>query len=101
MTSRQTHLTGHDGGEAVQLIHQHQVPQSSGVKEEGDALLQRHAATELWLIVIIPQVCDLVEVTVKHTTLWSYHLYGCKLSKDIDDKRVTDNLLVSKLRSTE
>ena len=56
------HLTVHDGGEAVHLVHHHQVLQGAGREEKRISLLYGHGTAELWLIVIVAQVGDLVQV---------------------------------------
>lgn len=63
-----TNLTGHDGRQALLFIHQHQVLERPGLEEEGVSLLQRHGRGELGLVIIIPQVGDLVKVTNTTTT---------------------------------
>lgn len=64
-----TNLTGHDGRQALLLVHQHEVLQRPRLEEEGVSLLQRHRRGELGFFVVVPQVGDLVKVTDR-TTRW-------------------------------
>ena len=61
-------LAVHDWRQAVHLVNHHKVLQHARSKEERVALLQRHRAAELRLIIIITQVCYLVQVTAHTNT---------------------------------
>lgn len=63
-----TDLTGHDGRQALLLVHQHEVLQRPWLEEEGVPLLQRHGGGELGFVIVVPQVGDLVKVTNKTAT---------------------------------
>lgn len=60
-----THLTGHDGGQVLLFINQHQILEGTGLEEEGVPFFQRHGRGELRLLIIITQVGNLVKVTRK------------------------------------
>lgn len=55
-------LAAHDGRQALQLVHQHQVLEGTGTEEECVALFQRDGAAEFGLVVVVTQVGDLVQV---------------------------------------
>lgn len=63
-----TDLTGHDGRQALLLVHQHEVLQRPRLEEEGVPLLQRHGGGELGFVIVVPQVGNLVQVTKETTT---------------------------------
>ena len=56
-----TNLAIHNWRKAVNLICQNQVLQTTWGKEEGLPFLQRHCTGELWFIVIVTEMGDLVE----------------------------------------
>lgn len=60
-----THLAGHNGGKILLLIHKHQVLEGSWLEEKSVSFLQRHSGRELWFIIIISQVSNLVQITNK------------------------------------
>ena len=55
-----------DGGERLHLVHAHQILELPRREEESVSLLERHRGTELWLwvVLVVAQVGDLVEVVV-------------------------------------
>jgi len=56
------HLRGDDRGKRGQFIHQNQVLEGTRRKEKRFTLLQGHGGTELWLVIIVTQVGNLVKV---------------------------------------
>lgn len=62
-----TNLAGHDGRQALLLVHQHEVLQGPRLEEEGVSLLQRHRGGELGFLVVVPKVGDLVKVADRAT----------------------------------
>lgn len=93
--TRQTDLTGHDGGKVLLFVHQHQVFERPRLEEEGVSLLQRHRRGELRLLVVVAQVSDLVEIT--EGIRGRVSLVGEILQKRRMIELNQENLLVSKL----
>lgn len=58
-----TYLAWHYGWKVLLLIHKHQVLKRSWLEEKSVSFLQRHGRRELWLIVVITQVGDLIQIT--------------------------------------
>lgn len=58
-----TYLAGHDRGKVLLLIYEHKVLKWSWLEEKGVSFLQRHGRRELWFIVIITQVSNLIQIT--------------------------------------
>lgn len=58
-----TYLTTQNRRQTVQLIHQHQILQRSWLKKECISFLKRHGRGKLWLLIIVPKVSYLVQVT--------------------------------------
>ena len=57
-----SNMAAKDWRKGVQLIDQNMVPELSRCKEEGVTLLQRHRGAELRLVIVVAQMCNLVQV---------------------------------------
>ena len=53
----------HDRRQAVHLVHHDEVLQHAWSKEERVTFLQRHGTAELWLVIVVTKVCNLIQVT--------------------------------------
>ena len=71
-----TSLAVHDRRQTVHLIDHDEVLQHARSKEERVAFLEWHGAAELRLIIVITQVCYLIQVTThKHTSVHVHEMY--------------------------
>jgi len=67
-------LAVHYRRQAVHLINHDEVLKHARCKEECVALLQRHGAAEFRFVVVITQVCYLIQVTThKHKYKYSHN----------------------------
>ena len=56
------YLTGHYRSQTLHLINKYQILKASRSKEESGPLLQLHCTGELWLIIIITKMSNLIQV---------------------------------------
>ena len=62
MQHKNQYLTGHYRSQTLHLINKYQILKASRSKEESGPLLQLHCTGELWLVIIITKMSNLIQV---------------------------------------
>ena len=56
-------LAGQNGRQGIDLVDKNQITKWPWSEEERVAFLQRHGGRELWFVIVVSQMSDLVQVT--------------------------------------
>jgi hypothetical protein len=55
-------MSGHDGRQGLQFVHQNEVLERTRSKEEGLSFLQWHGRRELWFFIVVSEMSYLIEI---------------------------------------